>query len=219
MNKEQFVKGQATANAPVRLLYPVLINPKPVMGKGDPKYQATLLMEPDVARSMGAIAMKVANVQWPGRQLNELHFPFISGDAEAARLEALTKADGKDRNASVYRGLKILRSRSKYAPQLIVLESGQLVTYADERRALAESKFYSGCYIDARVTFATYPGVKPNPDGVTAYLDMAIKLKDGPRLGQPDAVETFKHYQGTMTTENPLEAEVNSQSGLDAILG
>lgn len=213
MNKEQFVKGQATANAPVRLLYPVLVNPKPVMGKGEPKYQATLLMSPDVARSMGAVMMKVAQTQWPNRLLKELHFPFIDGDAEAARLEALKK-DG-----SIYKGMKLLRSRSKYAPQLVVLENGQLVTYADDRRALAESKFYSGCYIDARVTFATYPGVKPNPDGVTAYLDMAIKLKDGPRLGQPDPTEVFKHYQGTMTAENPLEAEVNQQSGLDAILG
>lgn len=193
-----------TFNEPVRGVYLNVFDPKPFKknGKevGDPKFGGTLMMEPDYTGLPGLKAKiaEAARSKWPTRALSELKFPLSSGDKAAER----AKAKGKNRD--FMKGLIVLTARSKYPPTLSVLEGGKIITLeSDALKAKYKSKFYSGCFIAASVNFVPYEA-DDGDDGVTAYLQSLLWVKDGERIGGRDQAEVFKSYMGTTTDEDPL---------------
>jgi hypothetical protein len=83
------------------------------------------------------------------------------------------------------------------------------VEFTEANRGLANSKFYNGCYVVASLNFVPYEG--DDDDGVTAYLDAVLWVKDGPKIGGVSAAEAFKGYIGTVSGEDPT----GGQSTLD----
>jgi hypothetical protein len=79
------------------------------------------------------------------------------------------------------------------------------VEYTDETRATAKDKFYSGVNVLAQFNFEAYDGVDPNPDGVTAYLNMICSLGTGDRVmgAGASAADVFKGYVGSMSNIDP----------------
>lgn len=193
-----------TFNEPVRGAYMNIFDAKAFKknGKevGDPKFGLTLMMEPDYS-ALPALKAKIAEAaksKWPSRPMSELKFPLSSGDKAAER------AIAKGKNRDFMKGKIVLTARSKYAPTLAVLEGGRIITLeSDALKAKYKSKFYSGSFVAASVNFVPYEA-DDGDDGVTAYLQSLLWVKDGERIGGRDQAEVFKAYQGTTTAENPL---------------
>lgn len=193
-----------TFNEAIRGAYMNVFDPKPFKknGKevGDPKYGLTLMMEPIYA-GLPALKAKLAEAaksKWPTRAMSELTFPLTTGD------KAADKAKVKGKNRDFMRGHVVLTARSKYPPILSVLENGKIITLeSDALKAKYKSKFYSGCFVAASVNLVPYEG-DDGEDGVTAYLQSVLWVKDGERLGGRDQAEVFKSYMGTTTSDNPL---------------
>jgi len=206
-----------TFNEATRGAYMNVFNAQPFKknGKevGDPKYGVTLMMEPGYAglAALKAKLTEAAKSKWPTRDMKELKFPLTTGDRAADK----AKAKGKDRE--FMRGHLVLTARSKYPPTLAVLENGKIITLeSDALKAKYKSKFYSGCFVAASVNLVPYVGEEDDngvsKDGVTAYIQSLLWVKDGERLGGTrDQAEVFKSYMGTTTEENPLAGDLDDE--------
>ncbi len=203
-------EGRYVLTAPVRMPFQNLITPVPVgrkgKAKGEPKYSGTFLLDANGAdlKALKAKAAEVARARWPGRDLKELKFPFTAGDKRAEK----SKAAGKD--GSFFAGTVVLDARSKYEPRLSILEGKKVRDLEGTQRAVeGKAKFYNGCYVVPQVNFVPYDGQAEdgvgNPDGVTAYLDAVLWVKDGPRIGGAIGAEVFKAYAGTVSGESATE--------------
>lgn len=193
--------GFYALSVPVMLTFPNLFEAKAVGGKGKAKFSANFEFEtdnPDLA-ALKLTAAKVAQAKWPGRELAGLKFPFTLG----AKLADRAKEKGKNREFS--RDKVVMTARTTFAPKLSAIVGGQLVKFTADTRASAMDKFYSGAKVIAQVTFEAYDGVDPNPDGVTAYLDMVCALGGGDRVmgGGRSEEDVFKSYLGTMSNVDP----------------
>lgn len=210
------VDGRYTFSQAVRMPFSNLFEPKPVgkrgKAKGTPKYSSTFLVSPDSPdlAAMKAKAIAVAKAKWPNRDLKELKFPWELGDKRIAKEQAQATKEGRaPRDNSFMAGQLAVTARSLYAPQLAVLSGGVIAEYQDDKRPLAKQKIYNGCYVVAQINFAAYDGQQDedtgagNPDGVNAYLDMVMKVKEGDRIGGANISNTFKSYVGTVTDEDP----------------
>lgn len=180
---------------------------------GDPKFGVTFIMDPSYAglAALKAKLTEAAKSKWPSRPVSELKFPLTSGD------RAADKAKAKDKDREFMRGHLVLTARSKFPPILSVLENGRIITLdSDALKAKYKSKFYSGCYVAASVNLVPYEGEEKDDgttaDGVTAYLQSLLWVKDGERLGGTrDQTEVFKSYMGTTTSENPLADDLGDE--------
>lgn len=193
-----------TFREPVRAFFLTVFEPKPFMkdgkSKGEPKFSVRLGIpnESSEVEAMKAKMAEAARAKWPSRPLAELKFPITFGE-KAAEKSAAKKKDGK-----FYLGNVVLTARSKYPPVLSVLEGGKIVTLdSDGLKAKYKNKFYNGCYVAASVNFVAYEG-EMGADGVTAYIQSVLWVKDGERIGGRDQAEVFKSYMGTTTDEDPM---------------
>jgi len=204
--------GRYVFTAAVRMPFGNLIVPVPVgrkgKAKGDPKYSGTFLLALDGAdlKAAKAKAAEVARARWPGRDLKELKFPFTNGEKRAEK----SKAGGKD--GSFFNGTVVLDARSKYEPRLSLLAGKAIRDLEGAQRAVeGKAKFYNGCYVVPQVNFVAYDGQEEdgrgNPDGVTAYLDAVLWVKDGPRIGGSSGADVFKTYAGTVSGEDPTTGD------------
>lgn len=199
--------GRVVFTQPARMVFAALDKPKRFKknGKesGEAKYSATFLLHEDDVKGLKERAADVARGKWPGRKLSELKFPFTEGDKEA------DKAASKEKDGEFFRGCWVLRASSKFPPLLSKLENGKVVNYEGEDRiAILKPSLYSGCYAYAQVNFVAYDAVGENGrDGVTAYLDMVLRAKDGDRIGGADPATAFRGVVGQHTDENPLGNE------------
>lgn len=209
----------------VRCAYADIINPRAFVKngkpKGDPKYSVTVLLppdNPDLKRLQAAVGA-MARENKPGKKFVtraltqeelaagdtvQLAVPWKSGEAEADRM----KAGGK--NGEVFRGHTLVKASSAYAPVLDVIEKGVLVPYHDpEVRAKASKYFYSGAFIVPSFGLHWYKGDTGKPDGVALYFNACAFAKNGERLGgrAVNSAETFKHYLGTLSAEDPTGGE------------
>lgn len=194
------VDGRVTFTRPVRALFCNVMSARKFKrnGKevGDAKYDATFVL---TAEDIGALkdkAIEVAKAKWPGRDLKELKWPFKKAEKVAEK----AKAKGKD--VTIYEaGTFIMPARSKYEPVLSYLDGKKVIEFTDANRGLAKQKFYNGCYVVAQVNLVPYAG--DDDDGVTAYLDQVLWVKDGPKIGGVSAAEAFKGYVGSVSAEDP----------------
>ena len=180
-----------------RVAFPNLFVPRAFKrnGKdaGEAKYSLTMLFDPKDIGPLKDAIRHVINEKWPARDPKTLKLPLASGDAQAAKSEA-RKKDG-----SFFKGTVVLKASSKFKPGVV-----------DEKLQdiLDASRIYSGCYCRAELNFVAYDAVSAGgQDGVTAYVNFVMKVKDGPRVAGKDAKTVFAGVAGVETDENPLSAE------------
>ena len=210
--------GRFTFSAPVRMPFQNLLTPVAVgrkgKAKGDLKFSGTFLLTLDSSdlKAAKAKAAEVAKAKWPGRALMELKFPFSDGEKRAAK----STAGGKD--GSFFKGHVVLDARSKYQPRLALLEGKTVRDLEGAQVAIEGKKFYNGCYVVPSVNFVAYDGQQEdgigNPDGVTAYLEAVLFVKDGPRIGGGSSAETFKAYAGSVTDFDPTNGNTAAEDDI-----
>jgi hypothetical protein len=167
---------------------------------------------------MKQVAARIAKAQWPGRAFavagstaddpRNLQFPFKKGETRAEK----SKAAGKD--GSFFNGHVVLDARSgeQYPPLLLVRDAaGELRQLTGQQTAIeGKQKFYNGCWVAASVSFKAYMSQNEGGigaySGVKAFLSSVIWLRGGDRIGG-NAVETFRHFAGAVTAENPTAGD------------
>lgn len=179
--------------------------------QGEPKYSATIEVDPSSAlfQQLKTEALKVAAKRWPGRDTNELKFPWAKGSELADK--AKRESPPKDREFS--RGKAVITARTKLEPTLAYVDGRTLVeNLEDSRRIAAKSKFYPGVQVLVEVALKAYEGVGANPDGVNAYLNKVVSLNKGAKIeglsgSRTSAADTFKGYLGTTSDYDPTAGE------------
>lgn len=162
---------------------PVVINGQP---QGEPMYSCSLLFDPEDVKEMKRVAVKLAQQKWPGRDLRTLSFPFKDGN------ELADQQAQKGREAEFYRGKVVVKCSSKYAPQVLQPNKQEMINPSD---------MYSGCVIRVEVNLKTFTaGVN---EGVKAYLNHVLKVRDGERLTGRSAQDAFAGVQVQETNEDP----------------
>lgn len=149
-----------------RLSYAHLFAPRAMDG-GDPKYQATLLIDKNDTEAVKLIrdaeeAAKKLFVEKFGKVSGKLKSTVYDGDEDFP----------DDPNCE---GMLVVRTSSKRQPGLKVLDSGVLCD------ALTDADIYSGCYAAVECNF--FPYNAPSSKGISAGLNNVLKLEDGERLG------------------------------------
>lgn len=199
------VEGRFSPSKEVRMVFPNLYEAKAVVkngkARGEPKFSARFLVADatDIA-AIKAKAVEVARAKWPGVDLKTLKFPFSDGNKEAEK-SAAAKKDG-----SFFKGHLVVGSRSKYQPRLSLYQGPSKTPQELDGPALAaaKNKFYGGAWVLPQWNLVAYDAVgEDGKPGVTAYLDQLMWIKDGDRIGAASAAEAFKHYQGSVSKEDP----------------
>lgn len=211
------VDGRITTANKVRAIFCNVVAGRKFLEKGkevgDTRYDATVVLDKAEFEHLVAKAKEVARAQWPTRDLKELKFPFTSktkavedAGGRAAKKNKDVEAAKASLAALIPDGCFVFKASSKYEPQISVLSGGKIVEVPSANRAVVGKQFYNGCHIALALNFVAYVGKKlADPDGVTAYLDAAIWLADGERIGGVNQAERFKGYAGKATAEDPTE--------------
>lgn len=217
------IDGRAETAKEVRALFCSVVTPrqfKNEQGKevGDAKFDITLSIPGADLKPLVEKAASVAKEKFPGRDLKDLKWPWMTSEkfadyaAKRAAKKGKSPAECETARAEALKlvpaGSFALKASSKFEVALGVLEGQKIIDATAANRAVIGKKFYNGCYVIPGVNFVAYTGKKvDDPDGVTAYLDSVLWVKDGERIGggSPSASERFKHYAGTVTTEDPME--------------
>lgn len=178
---------------PVRLLFPNVFQPQPVVinGKtqGDPIYSALLLVREDQFDPFMQYAKAVAEAKFGSDAVPNLMFPFKRGSEEKA------KAEKKGKDGSIYEGMWVVKTTTKHPPEVV----DQNIKDIPE---IQSNRVYSGVHAYTELNFTTYDGVGANPDGVKAYLNKVMSLETGERLGGRTAKDAFADVAGKATDEN-----------------
>jgi len=225
MTDEPKVDNRYTVKAPVRMLLGNVVEPRKVGAKGkekgDPIYSILVgLTEGEDLDGLKGTALRVAKANFPGRAIqnpnapidrNAIQLPFSLPSVAAEK----AKKNGKD--GAIYEGYKYLfksTSGQEYPPALAVINpDGSIRALEGQQRSVeGKNKFYNGCFVGLAVSFKPYwsgsEGGVGEFTGVKAFISAVLFAKDGTRIGG-SAVETFRHFAGAVTTENPLEDEVS----------
>lgn len=186
----------------VRILWPdTLLEAKPYTNEngkevGEPRHSCLLLLTPEQKKLLEPFAIAAARKKWPDRALNELKFPFKSGDKIAAKREDKGK-DGDLYADKVVLTPKAYPDRFSPADNVAVLKNG-LICRAEK------SDLYSGMVGHAKIAFAAYKGQRDeDKDGVTVYLRSIVKTGEGERVGGSTAFSDFSGIAGRETDEDP----------------
>jgi hypothetical protein len=211
------VDGRFSPNKEAKMVFPNLKEAKAVMknGKprGEPKFGARILVtNPEDIAAIKKKAVEVARAKWPGVNLKTLKFPFSDGAKEAAK----SKTNGKDGSFYGDASTLVVTARSKYQPRLSIYQGPNKAPQELDGPTLATAwnKFYSGAFVLPQWNFVAYDPVSDDGEakaGVTAYLDQVMWIKDGQRIGAPSASEAFKHYQGSVSTEDPTGSAIDDE--------
>jgi hypothetical protein len=208
---EQYVFQQ-----PVRAPFLTVINPAKVgrkgQEKGDPIYSATFLLLPDSPdfTALEALFKRLANEEWPGRDMSTLKFPLTKGDKQAADAKA------KGKNGEFFKGHWVLKATSdtRRIPALAVRDvkgGTAMIRPLDnaQREIEGKQKFYNGCFVVPVLWVKTFKSQEEGGigahSGVKCYLSSLCWFKDGPRIGGTNTTEVFKAYAGAVSGESALE--------------
>jgi hypothetical protein len=213
-----------TFKEPVRMCYSNLVAARaftPKKGsapKGDPRFDATFLLAPD---SPDLVALKdlviaEAKAMFPGKRLIarrltqeeldagcvEIAVPWKDGTKQADK----AKAESPSKDKEFMRGFIVVKASSKFAPALSGIEGGKIVEYdKPDMRPTLDKLFYGGAFVAPHVALHSYPAKDDKPGGVGLYVNAAIFIKHGPKIGgrSINAAEVFKGYAGTVSAEDP----------------
>lgn len=129
-----------------RLAFPQLDKPERFQGQGDPRFSASVIMEPDspsLAKARAAM-LAAAEKTWPGKGQQALK------SLEAATKTALINGDTKPEIAG-YEGNWVVSAHAKanVPPRLVKTENGRNVTLDRETQTV----IYGGCVVNMLVDF------------------------------------------------------------------
>jgi len=211
--------GFYQTQAPITMVFPQLIEPKPFMKNGKPigeaKYGLQALIpadSPDLAGIKQAIVEAIRR-KWPRAAIvrkdanNPMGFlfPLTSGDEMAdKRLAKRRMVDPSAQDDSQYmRGTFVLKARSKFQPTLSIVRNGAVVDLDPEGVKAMASQFYPGSQALCVFKFEPYEGSDDN--GVTAYLQHVLTLNKGTRIGgAPSGQQSFGSVVGHYVQADPL---------------
>lgn len=195
------IDGRVAFTKPVRAIFCNVLTARKFKDKGkekgEAKFDATFILDQADYTAVVQKAVAVAKIKWPGRDIKELRFPF----KKAAQSQEKAKAKGKD--PSIYPdGTYVMTARSQYAPALSRFVSSTPKSFGAQDADEAKAKFYNGCWVVPCINFVPYEG--DDKDGISAYLDAALWIKDGEKIGGGgDPAQTFSAYVGTVSAESP----------------
>ena len=190
-NERVLIKG-------ARLSFPALDEPREAMaGQGDPKYQATFLLEPsnESIPLIQAALMSVARAMWGERAAQALQNP---------EKNPLKSGDAKERVPEGYAGMLYISARSKNPPELRDANPHILIT---DKRAIRE-KFVAGYKVNGFIDLYSYE-VK-NPQGVTIKSGIAASLVSVQFAGYADAFSGVAKPAESEYPDCSAEAEASS---------
>jgi hypothetical protein len=211
--------------SPVRTGFSNIVTGRAFQGKGDPRHDASFILEPDSAdlTALKALVIAEAKKMFPGKKLVarrltqeelddkgtvEIQVPWKDGTKAADR----AKQEGKDQE--FFRGKIVVKASSKFAPALSGVENGAIVEYNNPEAfpLLAKKKFYAGSWVVPYVGVHAYKAMDEKPGGVGLWLNAVCFIKDGARTGGGkgvNAAEVFKAYAGTSTSVDPGSNELD----------
>ncbi len=214
--------------APAIMSFPHLIKPQQFTdngkGKGDPKYGASFVLEPESPdlEPFKKHCARIAREKWPNIDLKEVTgWPFKNGTRLADKRAEKCKAAGKTPDGEWQRGKVVITARSEYRPRLAIIENGLIRDLDDEDAIKAnQGKFYFGCLVLAQFnvvanaikTGENAAGTETFNRYVSAYLNMVVSLNRGQRIGGArSAAEVFKGYAGQATMEDPTAGNLDDE--------
>lgn len=162
--------------------YANLFKPRPPMdGKGEPKYELTLLYpKADAAK---VLAPLIATVKAVAKEafgdkgediVRKMKYPIIK--------------DGDDKDQPEFKGKVFVRTSGERKPGVVGVVDGQKQLVFDEDEA------YSGCTFIAAVSVYSYDNEFGK--GVSIGLDNVYVVKKGPRMdGRKSAEDEFKDVE------------------------
>lgn len=208
-----------------RAVYVNLLKPrafkKAGQDKGDPKYGASFLFTAEDAdlKKLQAEVIAALKAKFPGKKLVprrltqeemdrgdtvEVQVPWKDGTKQA------DKAKAENKRAEELRGFIVVKSSSKYQPNLSALVNKKLEEFNTEEAVAANAKyFYSGAWMVPCFGVNVYNGDERNPPGASLYLNAVLFHKNDTRIGgqRKSAAETFKNFVGTISEEDPTEGQ------------
>lgn len=190
-NERVFIRG-------ARLSFPALDEPREAMaGQGDPKYQATFLLEPsnESVPLIQEALMSVARSMWGERAAQVLQNP---------EKNPLKSGDAKERIPEGYAGMLYIAARSKNPPELRDANPRILIT---DKRTIRE-KFVAGYKVNGFIDLYSYE-VK-NPQGVTIKSGIAASLVSVQFAGYADAFSGVAKPAESEYPDCSAEAEASS---------
>jgi hypothetical protein len=102
----------------------------------------------------------------------------------------------------------------KFGFKLAVIENGKVIALDTAHLfATYKDKFYRGAYVGGSFNLSPWARKKAeDKDGVTAYIEGAVFVKDGERItgGAPSVQDSFAHYTGMATDYSPSQAAVSA---------
>ena len=170
----------------VRLSYAHLFKPRPAEDGGTPKYSGVFLISKKDQLTLGKIkaAIEAAKQKgidkFGGKIPVSLKNPLRDGDTDPPGGNARTEL----------MGMMFITASTTDAPVVVDL---------DKQDIISQSEIYSGCYVQASITFSAY-NHKTGGKGIGAYLNGVQKLADGEPFGA--AKETADDMFGE--EEDPL---------------
>lgn len=194
---------------PVILCFPDnLFVASAVNGQGALKFGCQSVMandHPDLGPMKNAI-MAVAQQVVPGIEWNAFGKPLYSGTKEADKRKA-KKGDKYNGDADFMRDQVVIKSRSKFAPALAIIENKKLIELTDDAlKAKYKARFFFGAEIIVELAFVWYKAMKEgDKPGVTAYCNKVIATGGGTRRSSgTSAADAFAGYLGKLSGESPL---------------
>ena len=98
----------------------------------------------------------------------------------------------------------------KFGFKLAVIENGKIIGLDTAHLfATYKDKFYRGAYVGGSFNLSPWARKKADDkDGVTAYIEGAVFVKDGERIsgGAPSVQDSYAHYAGMATDYSPTAA-------------
>ena len=190
-NERVFIRG-------ARLSFPSLDEPREAMaGQGDPKYQATFLLEPSnpSVQLIQRAVMAVASAMWGDRAAQVLQNP---------EKNPLKRGDDKERVPEGYAGMLYIAARSKNPPELRDANPRILIT---DQRSIRE-KFVAGYKVNGFVDI--YPYEVKNAAGATIKSGIAASLVSVQFAGYADAFSGVAKPAESEYPDCSAEAEASS---------
>lgn len=194
-------------------------------GKGDPRYDVSLILEPDSAdlKALKDLVIAEAKLLFPGKRLIARRLTQEELDAGAVEISvpwkdgtrAADRAKEENKDQEFFRGKIVVKASSKYAPALSGIENGKIIEYDNpDTRSTLTKLFYNGAYVAPLVALNSYKARDDKPGGVSLYLNAVCFIKHGPKLtggGRVNAAEVFKGYAGTVSAADPGSNELDDE--------
>jgi len=189
---------------------------------GENRFDATMVFTKEEMAPVFTKFKEVAQDKWPGRDMKELKKPWVTAEKaiEDAGKRAAKKggdptkiATAKENAAKIFpAGTYVLKASSKFEPVLSFSDGGKIIEYTAANRANARKQFYNGTYLVPQLNLVSYVAKKvDDPDGVSAYLNLAHFVRDGEKIGGFNAADAFKQYAGAVSNEDPTGNDLDDE--------